>query len=241
MLIAILNHPAFRQLDSFCAARFPALSGAERCGLTSAMNMRDFICIYGMTELSGGGGSHAPDENSFDTCGDHRPCAAPRSKIGQHQGGKITIGPAQGELLLPPEFMVMRSSWNEGAARGIDGGLHSGDLGVMDVDGFIRITGRSKDMVIVARTTSTRARSRIPVQTSTIADARGFGVPDDHCGGEELYRLDQTEIRRCRHRGGHPPPSPAVRSRISKFPAMCGSWTNFRWPLWRGNFVMREL
>ena len=192
MLIAILNHPAFRQFDlSSLRGGFsggsPVPSDVAR-RVMDDMNMRDFICIYGMTELSGSSVQNTP-EDSFEqrvaTIGRVQPHM--EVKIADIEGRTVPIG-TQGELCFRG-FMVMRGYWNETARthETIDEArwLHSGDLGVMDADGFIRITGRSKDMVIRGgENIYPREVEEFLFKHPAVADAQGFGVPDDHWGEE---------------------------------------------------------
>ena len=119
MLIAILNHPAFRQFDlSSLRGGFsggsPVPSDVAR-RVMDDMNMRDFICIYGMTELSGSSVQNTP-EDSFEqrvaTIGRVQPHM--EVKIADIEGRTVPIG-TQGELCFRG-FMVMRGYWNDDGA-----------------------------------------------------------------------------------------------------------------------------
>ena len=152
------------------------------------MNMRDFICLYGMTELSGGSVQNTP-EDSFEqrvgTIGRVQPHMEVR--IADTDGRTVPIG-IQGELCFRG-FMVMRGYWGDEARtrETIDeaGWLHSGDLGVIDADGFIRVTGRSKDMVIRGgENIYPREVEEFLFKHPAVADVQGFGVPDAHWGEE---------------------------------------------------------
>jgi fatty-acyl-CoA synthase len=192
MLIAILNHPAFGQFDlsslhgGFSGGAAVPSDTARR--LIEDMNMRDFICIYGMTELSGSSVQNTP-EDSFEqrigTIGRVQPHM--EAKIAGPDGRAVPLG-TQGELCFRG-FMVMRGYWGDETRtrETIDdaGWLHSGDLGVIDADGFMRITGRSKDMVIRGgENIYPREVEEFLFKHPAIADVQGFGVPDAHWGEE---------------------------------------------------------
>lgn len=95
---------------------------------------------------------------------------------------------AEGELLIKG-FLVMAGYFDmpERTAQAIDseGWLHSGDLGVLDGDGYLRIVGRIKDMII-------RGGENIyPVEiedhllsNENVAEAQVVGVPDAEFGEE---------------------------------------------------------
>ena len=79
--------------------------------------------------------------------------------------------------------MVMRGYWNGEAhtRETIDPArwLHSGDLGTMDSDGYLTITGRSKDMVIRGgENIYPREVEEFLFGHPAVADAQVFGVPD---------------------------------------------------------------
>jgi fatty-acyl-CoA synthase len=192
MLIAMLNHPAFRQFD--LSSLRGGFSGGSAVPSDTArrvmedMNMREFVCIYGMTELSGSSMQNVPEdtfEQRTGTIGRVQPHV--EIKIADLEGRAVPLG-VQGELCIRG-YMVMDGYWGDEARtkETIDasGWLHSGDLGVMDPDGFVTITGRSKDMVIRGgENIYPREVEEFLFKHPAVADAQGFGVPDAHWGEE---------------------------------------------------------
>jgi long-chain acyl-CoA synthetase len=95
---------------------------------------------YGMTESTGLGLSNRPDQFRFGTVG--RPL----------EGVEVAIA-EDGEILMRGAHVFSGYWRNEEATREVlddDGWLHTGDLGEIDEDGFVAITGRKKDIIITA-------------------------------------------------------------------------------------------
>ncbi len=95
---------------------------------------------YGLTETSPATNSNTPDAQKIGTVGQPIP------------GCTIQIAP-DGEVLVKGH-MVFQGYWNNEAATkemiDEDGWLHTGDLGALDDEGFLTITGRKKDLIITS-------------------------------------------------------------------------------------------
>ncbi len=92
---------------------------------------------------------------------------------------------AEGELLLRGP-QVMRGYWNrpeESAEALRDGWLHTGDLATMDADGYFRICGRKKDMIVVGGfKVYPDEVDRVLAEHPDVVEAATIGVPDDQRG-----------------------------------------------------------
>jgi fatty-acyl-CoA synthase len=108
-------------------------------------------------------------------------------KIIDARGSLVPVGSA-GELCTRG-YSVMRGYWGEDAqtAEAIDpaGWMHSGDLAVIDRDGFCNIVGRIKDMLIRGgENVYPREIEDYLIQHPKVQSVQVFGVPDQRLGEE---------------------------------------------------------
>jgi fatty-acyl-CoA synthase len=156
MFIAELNHPMFSMFD-LSSLRTGIMAGAP-CPIETMnqvmtkMHMKDVIIVYGQTESSPGitaTRAHNSPEVRSTTVGFEYPDV--EVKIVDPETGKECPPEIQGEICCRG-YNVMKGYYNnpEATRKAIDedGWLHTGDLAVKTEDGFYRITGRIKDMII---------------------------------------------------------------------------------------------
>ncbi|MBI6955662.1 AMP-binding protein [Pseudomonas sp. B21-023] len=155
MFIAMLDHPARTQLD-LSTLRSGIMAGAT-CPIEvmrkviDQLHMAEVQIAYGMTETSPVSLQTGPDDGlelRVTTVGRTQPHL--ETKLVDADGRIV----AQGEIgeLCTRGYSVMLGYWDNLQAThdAIDpaGWMHSGDLAVMDDEGYVRIVGRNKDMII---------------------------------------------------------------------------------------------
>ena len=155
------------------------------------MHMAEVTICYGMTETSPVSMQTRPDdalELRVGTVG----------RVSPHAEVKI-IDPATGETqpvgetgeLCTRGYLVMDGYWGEPekTAEALDaaGWMHTGDLATMDAGGYVRVTGRIKDMVIRGgENIYPREIEEFLYTHPDIIDAQAIGVPDEKYGEEVM-------------------------------------------------------
>lgn len=156
MFISELNHPMFSMFD-LSSLRTGIMAGAP-CPIETMnevmkkMNMSELIIVYGLTESSPGMTATRTNDSPDIRCTTvGRAYPAVEVKVANPETGEELKPGEQGELCCRG-YNVMKGYYKnpEATAKTIDseGWLHSGDLGVMDADGYFKVTGRIKDMII---------------------------------------------------------------------------------------------
>jgi fatty-acyl-CoA synthase len=220
MFIAELNHPEFKHFD-LSSLRRGIMAGAP-CPIevmkevASTMHMSEITIAYGMTETSPVSFQSSRDdplELRVSTVGKVQPHL--EVKIVDREGRVVPRGEA-GELCTRG-YSVMLGYWNDEArtkeAVDSSGWMHTGDLATIDNDGYCRIVGRLKDMVIRGgENIYPREVEGYLFRPPQIQDVQVFGVPDEHYG-EELCawiivkagsELDEEEVRSfCQNQISH--------------------------------------
>ncbi|WP_297670845.1 AMP-binding protein [uncultured Desulfovibrio sp.] len=156
MFLAELEHPLFHRFD-LSHMRTGIMAGSV-CPeplmrrVVDDMNMKEITICYGLTEASPvmtQSDIHDPLPVRCETVG----CAMPgiEVRVGNPETCEELPRGEVGEILCRG-YNVMKGYYNmpEDTAKAIspEGWLHSGDLGIMDENGYLRVTGRIKDMII---------------------------------------------------------------------------------------------
>jgi fatty-acyl-CoA synthase len=199
MFIAELDHPDFAKFN-LSSLRTGIMAGAP-CPIevmrrvNESMNMRDVTVAYGMTETSPVSFQSATDdplERRVSTVGRIHPHV--EVKVIDLEGRMVPRG-ERGELCTRG-YSVMLGYWDEKEKTGdvldANGWMHTGDIAVIDMEGYCNIVGRIKDMVIRGgENLYPREIEEFLYRHPKIQDVQIFGVADDRYG-EELCAWIRT-------------------------------------------------
>ncbi len=185
MFIAELDHPDFAAYD-LSSLRTGIMAGAP-CPIEvmkrvlTEMHMSEVTIAYGMTETSPV--SDDPLEKRVSTIGRIHPHV--QVKIVDAEGRTVPRN-TRGELCTRG-YSVMRGYWDdeERTRESIDaaGWMHTGDLAVIDDEGYCNIVGRVKDMIIRGgENVYPREIEEFLFRHPKIQDVAVFGVPDQRFG-----------------------------------------------------------
>ncbi|MDR3218295.1 MAG: AMP-binding protein [Dysgonamonadaceae bacterium] len=156
MFIAEMDHPMFPMFD-VSSLRTGIMAGSL-CPIelmrkvTDKLHITHITSVYGLTESSPGM-THSVIEDPFEarctTVGKEYPFSD--VKVLNPDTGEECPPGVQGELCCKG-YLVMKGYYKnpQATTEVIDknGYLHSGDLGIQDENGYYRVTGRIKDMII---------------------------------------------------------------------------------------------
>jgi fatty-acyl-CoA synthase len=193
MFIAILEHKLFSKFD-FSSLRTGIMAGSP-CPVKTMeqvierLFMTEVTICYGLTEASPVMTQTLPTDNVWRrtrTVG--RPLPGIEVKLIDPETGLDKPPGEKGEICCRG-YNVMKGYYNmpEETARAIDaeGWLRSGDLGEFDQDGYLSITGRSKDMIIRAgENIYPREIEEYLLHLEGVRDVQVVGVPSRKYGEE---------------------------------------------------------
>lgn len=187
LFVALMDHPDFKTLDfsnlkvtnsggtalvKATAERWKQLTG---CGITEG---------YGLTETSPVASANPYGGKSrLGTVG--LPVPGTLMKVINDDGVELPLG-ERGELCIKGP-QIMKGYWNkpEATAEVLDGDgwFKSGDIAVIDPDGFVRIVDRKKDMIIVSGfNVYPNEIEDVVMAHPKVASCAVIGVPDERSG-----------------------------------------------------------
>ncbi|MFD3507238.1 AMP-binding protein [Nocardia sp. NPDC058666] len=176
----ILAHP--RRADRDLTSLRVAVTGAATVPVVLIERMRDelafevVITAYGLSESAGFGTMCLPSDDAktiATTCG------------GPIAGFELRLSDAGEVLLRGPNVMLGYLDDPDATAEAIDpdGWLHTGDIGVLDDRGYLRITDRLKDMYITGGFNVYPAEiEQTLARLDGVAESAVIGVPDERMG-----------------------------------------------------------
>ncbi|WP_119068398.1 AMP-binding protein [Rubrobacter indicoceani] len=191
MFISELDHPNFENYDT-ASLRTGIMAGSP-CPIevmkrvVDVMGADEITIAYGQTEASPVITQTRTDdslERRVSTVGRALPDV--EVKIVSLETGREVPRGETGDLCTRG-YHVMRGYYKmEERTREVidsDGWLHTGDLAVMDRDGYVRITGRAKDMIIRGgENVYPREIEEFLYTHPKISDVQAYGVPDEKYG-----------------------------------------------------------
>ena len=193
MFIAMFNHPDFAKTD-FSHIRTGIMAGAN-CPpdlmrrAAAEMNMTEIISVYGQTEASPGctmGEVNEDIDHRVETVGSAFPGV--ECKIIDPETGEELPDGQNGEFVARG-YNIMKGYYKmpKATEQTIDenGWLHSGDICCRTPDGYYKVTGRIKDMIIRGgENLYPREIEEFYLTNAKVRDVQVVGVPDPRYGEE---------------------------------------------------------
>jgi len=186
LFVGLCHHPGFRELD-FSRFKLTA-SGGMALNKATARLWEDVTGVtpgegYGLTETSPTVTMNSPDDIRVGTVG--RPLVHTEIKVIDEEGNALPSGEV-GELCVRGP-QVMQGYWNrpEETARVLDadGWLKTGDMAIIQEDGFVRIVDRLKDMILVSGfNVYPNEIEDVVMHHPGVLECAAIGVPDEKSG-----------------------------------------------------------
>ncbi|MFT0518885.1 long-chain-fatty-acid--CoA ligase FadD2 [Pseudomonas faucium] len=187
LFVALMDHPGFRQLD-FSALKVTNSGGTALVKATAerweSLTGCRIVEGYGLTETSPVASTNPYGKLArLGTVG--IPVAGTAFKVIDDEGNELALG-ERGELCIQGP-QVMKGYWKqpEATAQSLDaeGWFKTGDIAVIDPDGFTRIVDRKKDMIIVSGfNVYPNEIEDVIMGHPQVANCAAIGVPDERSG-----------------------------------------------------------
>ncbi|HTG97437.1 MAG TPA: long-chain-fatty-acid--CoA ligase [Burkholderiales bacterium] len=184
---ALLNHPDFGKLD-FSSLRL-AVGGGMAVQKAVAERWRQvtgtpLIEGYGLTETSPSATANPMSNGEFSgSIG--VPMPSTEVVLRDDQDRDVPNGQPGEICIRGPQVMAGYWQRPDETAKviGKDGFLHTGDIGIMDDKGFIRIVDRKKDMILVSGfNVYPNEIEQVLAMHPGVLECAAIGVPDEHSG-----------------------------------------------------------
>ena len=215
MLQAMLEHPAFANHDLTSVEHVyygaAPITAALMDRAIAAMPRVGFVQGYGMTETSGSISLLKPSDHG--TGGKVRTAGrvVPSMEVRIVDSNDRDVPPGTSGEIIARGNAVMQGYWNrpKETAEALRGGwMHTGDVGQMDADGYVKVVDRLKDMIVTGgeNVYSIEVEGALASHPA-VAQCAVVGRPDDRWGetvhAEIVLRADATPeelIAHCRER-----------------------------------------
>lgn len=189
MLRAILDHPRFGDYDLSTLQVVRSGGDTVPPELVNECESRfavRFTTVYGQTELSPIVAQTSPDDSTGDKCSTvGRPLWNVEVSIRDADGAIVPIGDVGEICARGYQTMLGYHNMPDQTRDTVDpdGWLHTGDLGSMDERGYVRVTGRLKDMIIRGgENIYPREVEGVLNQHPAVSAATVIGIPDRQWG-----------------------------------------------------------
>ncbi|GAA3827640.1 class I adenylate-forming enzyme family protein [Amycolatopsis tucumanensis] len=188
VLKRVLGHPGLGDHD--VSSLRLICSGGEPVPLTALADARRLLpsCavlqVYGMSEFPTMMTYVRPDEAVGKAGSAGRACSAAEVRVVDERGQDTAPGEVGEIICRSPATMIGYYGKPDATAATLEGGwLHTGDLAHVDEDGYLYISGRSKDMIITGGLNVYPAEmERVVAQHPAVLEAAVVGVPDPEWG-----------------------------------------------------------
>ena len=182
----------------FCRSASAPLPPAQHCAFEERFELR-IIETMGLTETAAPCFTN-PLDAAKRKVGSPGQAFGNEAKIVAPDGAAVAAGEIGEILVRGPNVMKGYFKNPEETAKTLtpDGWLHTGDLGYLDDDGFLFVTGRIKELIIKGgENIAPREIDEALLNHPAVLEAAVVGIPDEHYGQELMACVVLKEGERC--------------------------------------------